>query len=301
MSGRGKRIVYMIGNGILCLLAFAATVWIALVNAFYQGPVSLIISVVAWGLACAVRLTAVVHELGHLVFGALAGMKCVSVTLSYFRIGGGKIKPVNPAYAGAIEAFPRKGKHVRGKFFALASGGSVVNLIVGGMLFALYFAFPLHTATVFCGMLAPFMVYEGCVALIPAELPAGKTDGKILLGLIKKAPEEEVMLRVLTAQGILYKGLFSDIPRELLFDVPVVREDLPAFLALMVLRIEYLLFMGEQAGAEEQYARLEEIEWTDEAHGEEFARCRGYLTGNFEESASPFYGIAELERKLLKK
>ncbi len=298
MSGRAKRIVYIAGNCILCLLAFAATVWIALFNAFYQGPIFLIVPVIAWGLAWALRLTAVVHELGHLVFGAFAGMKCVSVTLSYFRIGGGKIRPVNPAYAGAIEAFPRNGNHVRGKFFALAVGGAVVNLIVGGVLLALYFALPLHPATVFCGMLAPFMIYEGCAALIPAELPAGKTDGAILLGLMKKTPEEEVMLRVLAAQGILYRGSFSDIPRPLLFDVPVVREDLPAFAALILLRTQYLLFEGNREEAEETLVRLDEIEDLPENIMGEAARCREYLVGNFQEKKSPLRGIEELEKKL---
>ena len=274
MSGRAKRIVYIAGNCILCLLAFAATVWIALFNAFYQGPIFLIVPVIAWGLAW-----------------AFAGMKCVSVTLSYFRIGGGKIRPVNPAYAGAIEAFPRNGNHVRGKFFALAVGGAVVNLIVGGVLLALYFALPLHPATVFCGMLA-------CAALIPAELPAGKTDGAILLGLMKKTPEEEVMLRVLAAQGILYRGSFSDIPRPLLFDVPVVREDLPAFAALILLRTQYLLFEGNREEAEETLVRLDEIEDLPENIMGEAARCREYLVGNFQEKKSPLRGIEELEKKL---
>ena len=88
MSGRAKRIAYWAADLVLLGAAFGAAAWIAAsVVVGYRGwdaPVALVGAL----LCVALRIPAAVHELGHLLFGALAGMKCVSVTISYLRIGG---------------------------------------------------------------------------------------------------------------------------------------------------------------------------------------------------------------------
>lgn len=193
-----------------------------------------------------VRLPVLFHELGHLLFGLIAGMKPVSFIFSPFS---------RADYAGAVEMYPKGEKRLRMRVCLFAFGGTALALIVGGALFALYFALPYHAGLLFCGMLAPFFAYEGLRALLPAELPAGKTDGAVLWGLLRRNAEEELMLRVMAARGILAEGSYGDIRRELLFETPVVREDLPLFAALLQLRWRFLRYRGDVAAARE-IARL---------------------------------------------
>lgn len=289
MSGRTKRILYQIADVTLFL---ALGVGMLAVTLFLRRPEER-----SWQeelaycgalLVLVLGLPVLLHECGHLLFGTLAGMKLASFSFRSFYHARG-------AVAGATAMYPKNGKHVKGKFLLFTLGGAVCNLSVGTALFLLWLLLPYHPALLYCGTISGFIFFEGVHALLPAELPAGKTDGAVLLGLLKNRPEEEVALRVLTAQGILYRGKFSDIPEELLFSTPVVREDLPAFHALLFLRAQYLLARGQSA--EDCLERLSSLrEYLSEEEGEELGRYRS-LAG-FCAKRSPFAGVNELEAEL---
>ena len=76
-------------------------------------------------------------------------------------------------------------------------------------------------------------------------LPAGKTDGLVLKELIKRTGETEIAVRVMQAQLLLQNRSAGTLPRELLFDVPVVREDSPAFIELLKLQADYPMLEHE--------------------------------------------------------
>lgn len=301
MSGKTKRILFRSADLILLVAAYAFVAWIAAsVFVGYRGW-DAVFAFFGVLLCVALRIPAAVHELGHLLFGLFAGMKCEAVTLSYLRIGGGKVRLVNPAYAGAVEAFPKSGEHVREKFLCMTVGGAAFNVLAGGALLAPYLLIPFHPALFFCGMLAPLMFYEGISALLPAELPAGKTDGAVLAGLLKNAPEEDVLIRVMTAQGILYRGDFSMIGEELLSGAPVVREDLPAYHALLMLRMQALLAAGNQEGAAAVLGRLGKLtEYLSAEAKDDLARYGAYFEGNFTAKESKLAGVTRLEEGLAK-
>ena len=293
MSGRTKRILYHIADGMLYLVfgigMLLISVFLPPLEEFPRGDAEL------WQYPLAVALSAVglpvlLHECGHLLSGALAGMKLARFGFHPFTRG-----PV----AGETAMYPKNGKHVRGKFFALTLGGAAVNVALGIALFLLWLLLPARPAG--CGALSGFLFYEGARALLPAELSAGKTDGAVLSGLLKRRPEEEVTLRVLTAQGILYKGTFSDIKKELLFGAPVVREDLPAYHALLLLQAQYLLSAGEEEGAQEKLSRLLACEGLTDEEEEEGSRYLGYFGGTFTAEKSPLYGVNALEEALAEK
>ncbi len=302
MSGKTKRILYRIAD--LTLYALAAVSMVAILLAqrgrnFGAGDWAAGIVIF---LCIGLQIPAAIHELGHLLFGWFAGMKCASVTLCYLRFEGGRVRFALPSYAGSAAMYPKNGNAIRAKAIAFTVGGAVTGFLVGGVLFALFFALPYHPALLFCGLFAPFLFYESLRAMIPAELPAGKTDGAVFWGLIKKAPEEEVMVRVLTAQGILYRGTFSDIPKALLFETPVVREDLPAFLSLLMLRMQHLLFAADEEGAEEILHRLNGLgEYLSEEEAREAERYEKYFTGEFQSKPSPLHGVNALEERLARK
>ncbi len=247
----------------------------------------------------ALRIPAAIHEIGHLLLGLLCGMKCTSVTLCYLNFSADGVHIAGNDHAGAITAFPRKPRHVRGKLLMFTLGGSLLNLLLGGALLALCLALPYHPACFFAGLLAPFLLYEGISALMPCDLPAGKTDGAVFLGLMKKRPEEETLLRVIAAQGMLYLGTFSELKKELLFGAPVVREDLPAGGALKLLQAQYFLAAKEEGTAEEILSRLVSSEDTAPEIKETAVRYQKYFCGGFSAERSGFYGIDRLEKELV--
>ncbi len=273
MSGKTKRIIYNILSFVLWSASVAGVVLLFLFTAPRPAGVAEYLVLNAVILAEILRIPALLHELGHLLFGWMTGMKFVGVTLSYVRISGGKIKVVNPNYAGATEMSPKKRGHMRVKIVIFALGGPMLCLVLGCAFLGLYLAMPYHAGWLFGGMMGILLLYEGLIALYPVELSAGKTDGAVLWGLLRRKSEEEVMLRVLTAQAVLYRGTYRDIERDLLFSAPVIREDLPAYHALLFLQINYLKEMGETEETVKLLERLRSLrEYLTEAEKAELDR-----------------------------
>lgn len=270
MSGRQKRILYAAVSILLWLSLIAGEVLLLLFTVPRPFSTAAWLALVGFLLLIALRIPSAVHELGHLLFGWLVGMKFAGTTVSYLRITGGKVRFCNPDYDGSTEMYPKNGRHIRLKTTVFTLGGSLFCFLVGGALLLCYLLLPYNVGLFFGALSAIYLLYEGLHALYPAELPAGKTDGAVLCGILKGASEEEVVLRVLTAQGILYRGTYRDIDRALLFSAPVVREDLPAYHALLLLQYHYLEAMGDKVAAEETLARLKSLETylTDEEREE---------------------------------
>lgn len=289
MSGRTKRILYRIFDLTLWLAA-TAIIFVMLLRVPKERPeFSEIIAVLAILLAIILGVPVFLHELGHLFFGWIGGMKLVSFKISLIS---GKV-------AGATEMFPKNDKRVRAKFLLFAFGGAILNFIFGGIFLSIYLVFDYHPALLFLGMLSPFIFYEGIRSLIPVELNAGKTDGAIIFGLIKKSSEEEIMLRVLTAQGILYRRSFSDIPKELLYNIPVVRADLPSYHAVLFLRMQYELSQEKIEEARKALVKLRSLEeYFSESQRGEVLRYEAYFNGKFEIKKQLLKGVNDLEKKL---
>ena len=65
---------------------------------------------------------------------------------------------------------------------------------------------------------------------------------------------------VMQAQCLSAEGGIDNVGRELLFDVPVVREDCPAFWELLRLQEQFLRADGDELGAERIAERLRTLE-----------------------------------------
>lgn len=293
MSGKTKKTLYFVCDGLLFLLACACVVLSFFLFRFENRSPALwdYIAAAAFALAVVLHVPTLVHEAGHLLFGKIAGMKKAAFQVTMVLRRGNA--------AGRCEMFPKNGKHVKGKLLCFAVGGAAMNLFVGGAMLALYFSLPYHPTLFFCLLLAPFMIYEGLRALLPADLAAGKTDGAVILGALKNRPEERVMLSVLTAQGILYRQGFDSVPRDLLFSLPVVREDLPAFHALLMLRAQYFLSQNEDAAAKDVLDRLYALsEYMGIEEQFEIKRYLRFFEGKFEAQKNLLFGVEKLEEEL---
>lgn len=259
MSGRGKRIAYTIGTGLIRIVAYVATLFL-LYWSFREQDLDVLWLLLAWiAVELIIPVDVLVHELGHLSFGWMAGMKAVSVTVYHIRFSriGKRVRFCWTTRSdGACEMFPKSDRHLKGRVIACSLGGIAFNFIYGAVLLALYFVCPPHWALSLFAAYAPLCLADGIVALIPMELPAGKTDGGVVAALIKNEPSALVMLRVMQLQSMLYRRSYAELPRELFYDVPVVREDDPAFLSLLLMRFQYDWECGNTAQARACLDRL---------------------------------------------
>lgn len=245
-----------------------------------------------------------IHEAGHLLFGLFCRNRFVYFRVWWLAFSKENKKTrvhftPNNSTAGETAFYPTKTRGVKARFLWTTLGGAALNFLYAAIFFCLYFLLPAHpVALLFFEAIAPLNLSEGICALIPAELN-GKTDGAVARGILRSSAEETVALRVLTAQAILFRGSFSEIDEPLLFDTPVVREDLPAFHALLMLRVQYLLANDRKEEAKREIDRLRELsEYLDEGASEQVMRYFGWFEGEFTAQEGIFYGVKELEKRL---
>lgn len=259
MSGRGKKILYETVSTVCMLAAFAACALIFFYS--YKESEESLYSIYALALFTLVTLVfspfVTVHECGHLFFGACAGLKAVSVRVGYLCITKKKVRLAFSQAAGKTELVPKSGEKVCVRMMAATIGGATFNFIFGVAFAVLFFVLPANPILLFFELFAPLHLYEGIAALLPAELDAGCTDGELFRRLKNDTPEAQVFCNVLTVQGILQKNTFDEVDLKLLYGSPVVREDDPAFLSLLHLRWQYLMWKGELVQAKKELSRLE--------------------------------------------
>ena len=268
MNGRGRRTLYYVVTAICLLAALSACILMAYSHCRESGTI--LYTVFPFLLFCGVYVLVspcvLVHECGHLFFGACARMRPVSVCVGRLKIERKRVRLVFSSAAGKTELIPLGEKNVRGRMMAVSLGGATFNFIFGIVFTVLFFVLPANPVLLFFELFAPLHLYEGIAALLPAQLNAGRTDGELFRLLKNNSPEAKVFVNVLTAQGILLKETFDKVEEKLLFDTPVVQEDDPAFLSLLHLRWQYLMWKGETERAEKELSRLEALsEYLDES------------------------------------
>lgn len=198
-----------------------------------------------------------VHELGHIVCGTMAGMRFPVVRVGRLEFSRGRVRyRLRPQTDGETAIVPRGAAHMKGRLLFTASGGAAFQLLYAVAVIVLVCTVTPVPAVFFFLLYVPSAIYGAVTALLPAELGAGRTDGGVIYGIVTRDAETDVALRVLTAQGILSRGGYCDIPESLLFSAPAVREDSAAFKALLFLRYSYARACGDTVRAEEAYARL---------------------------------------------
>ncbi len=264
MSGYTKERIYQVCSlllfaaalcGIICMVYFflrdrtiAAADWILLVLFL----LSLFL----------LPLHTLLHELGHLLLGAIVRMGFSSVVVGhfgFFRFGRrfrilGRI-----AHAGASEMYPRGAEHMRGRFLLYLLGGAGTELLFGVLFLVLYFLLPPSHALMFFALYAPLCLYEGIMALLPVQLSAGKTDGYLLAALLFRRADGEALLAVMRAGGMLYRGTFETLPPALLQDVPAIPASDPCFFMLLRLRWQYAYAVGDRIHAAAELNRMSRL------------------------------------------
>ena len=184
------------------------------------------------------------HEGGHKLFGCFVGMKA-------------EVERGNPFAPSSSIVAPKNSRNIVRKLVVTSLGGPAVNLlcaavgagfIAGGDVLNLL------------SFIAPSSLYLFVLNAIPATYAAGKTDMLIIAEAASHRPCSLVLERVLYVQGLLAEGTpLADIDEELLFSVPQIAEDEPAFAMLVSLRAEYYSAVGDQPNARKWRDRLETL------------------------------------------
>lgn len=258
MSGRVKRILYDCYDGVLTVAAIAAMILMVLYRLDVQSrSEKFAIFTIVFLIAFLFLRPTILHEVGHLLFGLCAGLRFVSVQIGFLHITRRGVSfAFNNGFAGQTQMVPKSQKNVKKRLAFFAVGGTIFNLVYGITFLILFYVLPVAPVISGLALLAPFHILWGLSELFPIELPAGRTDGMILLDMIKNTPYAQVFASVLTAQGILFRNSFSEISEDLLFKTPVIREDNPAFISLSLLRWQYYYSKNDEEGVKKVGERL---------------------------------------------
>ena len=231
-------------NRIICLLiaisALAAAVAVGVFAVFGYGWRGILVIV---GIIIAFPVSDLLHESGHVIFGLFAKIKAVP-----------QIRLFYPSYCKLI---PLTDRGLKGRVVAVSLGGIALNAVLLAIGVCGFFIdlFPLWLTAVI-----PANLYLLLLNAFPLYLPQGKTDGAVVSELIRGDANAEVMLAVLKVQAQLLKGKkIEEVEENLLFGLPVVCEDEPAFISLTELRYEFFKAKGETEKAEDCKKRLEEL------------------------------------------
>ncbi|MDE7083556.1 MAG: hypothetical protein K2O89_07660 [Clostridia bacterium] len=188
-------------------------------------------------------LSSLLHELGHMLFGAICKIKAVPK----FKLFG----------SSCCNLIPKTDKKLRVRLFFTALGGVLVNLAVSVIII---FVVRYAAAPAWLTFLVPSNVYLLILNIFPAWFNSGKTDGLVCNDLLNNNDAAKVLLAVLTVQAQVLNGkTIEEVDEKLLFGLPQIQEDDPAFISLTELRYEYFKAKGEEEKAELWQTRFEEL------------------------------------------
>ena len=198
-------------------------------------------------LILSVWISSLLHELGHMLFGALVKISAVPKFTSWRKF----------LDAMSCTIKPKTDKNLKFRIIFTTLGGLFVNFIfiVLGIVALCVPAVPTYLSA-----FLPSSLYLFILNALPLYLNGGKTDGLVIYELLRGDDEAKVLLAVLTVQAQVLKGKpIEEVDENLLFGVPQIREDDPAFIALTELRYEYLKAKGEAEKAQGYKSRFEEL------------------------------------------
>ncbi|MDE5721654.1 MAG: hypothetical protein K2I30_02800 [Clostridia bacterium] len=233
----------LILNVILSLGLLAVCAYVCAINGAVKNlPLSLGIMFAVF--IVSIPLATALHELGHIIFGALAKISAKPV----FKVFG----------SSCVKLKPRTDKNLKNRIIVTALGGLYLNLlcIILGVVALCVSAVPAEIS----GIL-PFSFYLYFLNSMPFEYYGGKTDGLVICELVTGEDEAKVMLAVLTVQAQIFGGKpIDEVNEKLLFDLPQIREDSESFIALTELRYEFLTAKGREGEAQKYKERFDDLQ-----------------------------------------
>lgn len=227
----------------LCVLQAAAIMALC----WFQYKSAVMLWILGFAAVLSLPVCAFLHELGHVLFGLFSKVRAKISLASIFVF----FKP------SSCEIIPKTEHGIKKRLIATATGGLIVNLIfiIFGIIAITVSAVPTYLA-----MVTPASFYLFYINICPVETGGGKTDGLLISEIYKEEDSAKVMLAVLTVQAQLLNGKpIAEVDPKLLFDLPQIQEDEPAFISLTELRAEYFQAIGDIEQAQKYQSRFEQL------------------------------------------
>lgn len=231
-----KQLTVIISAGVALILAG----FLGWLFALYYGLRAIAVCV---AMLLALPFSSLMHELGHMLFGAICKIKAVP----HFSLFG----------SSSCQIIPQTDKNLKWRVIFTVRGGLIINFLFFALgLVALF----VGGCPVWLALFMPASVYLYILNSLPVSFENGKNDGLVCWEILNNFDESKVMLAVLTVQAQVLNGKpLEEVDETLLFDLPVIREDDQSFIALTELRYEYFKAKGETEQAEKYKARFEEL------------------------------------------
>ena len=234
------------------------------------------LKIVAWyvffpllivGLAASLYLGVIFHEVGHLVFGLIGGMKFRSLRVPFLCITdtgrGVKVSlKEKSSFLGSCEMFPTDRLPPSRGFVLEAFGGpagSFAAMLISVLFLALAPYISVYPVILF-GFAAPFLYVILLENSFPATVGGARTDGGQICELLKKTPSSKVLVSVLSVQAHYSAGKRPrEIPYELLFEVPQIEDTDPNYALLLNNRYLYALDRGDLNALKDAHMRIRDV------------------------------------------
>lgn len=167
----------------------------------------LTISLIVLGLILNVFLSSLIHELGHIFFGVLCGLKPVSLTVCFIKISflkSLKIKLVPFNFFGYTEFVPKDIDGYPSKVFKTTLGGVIFSVLflIFEIILSNLFLSNLVIFTLF-GMQYLLTLYLLLINIIPF---INDNDGNLLFQLLSSGRERNLIENSLILDALILKG-----------------------------------------------------------------------------------------------
>lgn len=209
-------------------------------------------------------INALIHELGHVIFGKKNGFIILAFTVWFFKWTRKKNKykfsfTMIGNEAGYTESVPKTKENLDKRLVNMTLGGLVFSFImVLASVVPLFFAKEIPTL-LFCFLIVslPISIYYFTWNVLPILSEFAFNDGAVIWQVKHKTDTSKVMLSLLAVHSELYNGKTpAEIDESLYFDLPQLPEDDIYFINLLNARYNYYLDKEEYKKALEVSERL---------------------------------------------
>jgi hypothetical protein len=261
-------------NNILLLVGFLASVLVVVLVGGFLVPLGNKSYLTLLSVPVFILINTFFHEIAHIISGKNNGFKTISFKILGFRFRkvDGKLK-VNYVgigeQIGEAEIIPVETKELKVRYKKVAKAGITANLIMTFLSIALMIFWKIYVKDVtqynnvwfyLTAFALPISFYFFLCNALPMTNDLNRNDGAYIYGINHNEPEVSVMFSLMEAHALIYQGYTpSQVPEDLYFNVPQIREDDPIFIVLLNNRYCYYLDKGDYNNAKLVIKRLEEL------------------------------------------
>lgn len=212
-------------------------------------------------------LHTVLHELGHLIFGAAQKFEFCSFRVGRLHLRRDAQHKVKfclgrrSQYAGNLLLVSRDTDRIERRYLLLSLGGLVGSLfaVIAFSLFLIFHAQINVYVYYLFGIGFPVSVYILLLNAIPFYRFGAYTDGALVSSILQKDPSVQYALRLTMIQSLLFQGMApAELPEACFEGLPVVADNDVNKLQFMIYTYARALDLGDLEAADRAIRFLEE-------------------------------------------